>query len=350
MSTSTPFIATEESYLSPLIPFGPSSTPSDAALHLIPPATLSKLRTLGPLRVRDMRTSSITLQIISHIPIENATPQTCQKINDAMYSQIVMSPDRFQALAMLPCGRGVGKEAGRELARCVSKYRFVGGVMGVKRGGSEGSVDGEAGSLDDKEWEELWAVAERYKVPIALRTVFPSREKIPEFAGAYPESLIGPLLTNFHAHHTTSPLLILRLYLSGVFDRHPNLHLILSQSGHSIPSLLPRILALDSSLLPPKPVRSFLDVWQHNFYVTTADVLDLQSMRLLLEQIPLDRVLFATGYPWEERGRELMKDLRESSIVSKEEWERIAFGNAEWLFGVKIGSGVGKDGKGVARW
>jgi predicted TIM-barrel fold metal-dependent hydrolase len=108
------FLATEESYLSSLIPLGTSTPPSDAALHLIPPAILSKLKTLGPSRVRDMRASNTQLQIISHIPIENVTPQTCMKVNDAMYNQIVTSPDRFAALAMLP---GDGREAARELGR-----------------------------------------------------------------------------------------------------------------------------------------------------------------------------------------------------------------------------------------
>lgn len=175
--SSTPLIATEESYLSPLISLGSSTSTTDAALHLIPPPMLSKLKTLGPSRVRDMRASNTQLQIISHIPIEHASLQTCSKINDAMYSQILMSPDRYAALAMLPSGVGKGKEAARELARCVGKYRFVGGVLGVKRGGGG---DGDMGSdnLGGKEWEELWTTAVRYKVPIALRVVFPTRGQV----------------------------------------------------------------------------------------------------------------------------------------------------------------------------
>jgi len=214
----------------------------------------------------------------------------------------------------------------------------VGGVVGI----------GEAhGVLEAKEWDELWSAAERHRVPVALNAVFPSREMISEFAGGFQDDVVGSLVTNFHAYRTTSPFLILRLYLLGVFDRYPNLRLILSQSGHSIPSLLPRILAFDTSLSPNvKPNRSFLDVWQHNFYVTTADILDLQSMSMLLEQIPLDRVLFAGNYPWEERGVEVMRELRESGAVTREEWERIACGNAEWLFGLRVHDG----GKVIAKW
>jgi predicted TIM-barrel fold metal-dependent hydrolase len=113
-----------------------------------------------------------------------------------------------------------------------------------------------------------------------------------------------------------------------------------------LPSLLPRI---DSTLshVPAanKPKRSFLDVWQHNFYLTTADVLDMSSMRTLLEQIPIDRVLYASNYPLEERGRELMDELRESEFLTQDEWERVAWRSAELLFGTKnypVQSVVGK--------
>lgn len=127
-------------------------------------------------------------------------------------------------------------------------------------------------------------------------------------------------------------MLILRLYLKGVFDRYPNLHLVIAHSG-ILPSLLPRIdTALDSMPASDKPNRSFLDVWQHNFYLTTADILDSSSLRTLLEQIPTDRVLYASNYPLEERGRSLMMELKESGFLTDDEWERLAVKNAEQLF------------------
>lgn len=77
-----------------------------------------------------------------------------------------------------------------------------------------------------------------------------------------------------------------------------------------------------------------MDVWQYNIYVTTADILNLASMRALLEQTPVDRLLFAGNYPWEERGRGFMEELKDSGIVGREEWEKIAWRNAENLFRV----------------
>jgi predicted TIM-barrel fold metal-dependent hydrolase len=147
-------------------------------------------------------------------------------------------------------------------------------------------------------------------------------------------------LTHIHTAHTTSPLPLLHLYLSSVFDRHPNLRLILAHPG-ALPSLIPRIESLLASIpVANKPKRGFLDVWQHNIYLTTADAQDMSSLRALLEQIPVDRVLYASNYPLEERGKELMDELRESGFLTKLEWERIAWGNAETLFNMR-GAGTG---------
>lgn len=176
--------------------------------------------------------------------------------------------------------------------------------------------------------------------------------QISEYEGGYPgqipPSIVGPLVTHFYGFHAASPLLLLRLYISGVFDRHPNLRLILSQNGHSVASLLPRVESFLSTIPGAyRPHRRFLDVWQHNIYITTADTLDIASMRALLEQIPVDRVLFAANYPWEEKGKVLMNELRDSGIVGQEEWERIGWRNAEYLFG--LGSDKGRPAVGVKR-
>ncbi|CAN9456137.1 unnamed protein product [Alternaria alternata] len=122
---------------------------------------------------------------------------------------------------------------------------------------------------------------------------------------------------------------------SSVFDRHPGLRLILAHPG-VLPSLIPRIEMLLTTIpAADKPKRSFLDVWQHNIYLTTADAQDMSSLRALLEQIPVDRVLYASNYPFEERGKELMDELRDSGFLTQVEWERVAWGNAEIVFGLK---------------
>jgi hypothetical protein len=54
-------------------------------------------------------------------------------------------------------------------------------------------------------------------------------------------------------------------------------------------------------------------------------------MRALIERTPLNRILYAGG----EQASNLMSDLKESGMLSNEEYERIAWKNAELLFGLK---------------
>jgi predicted TIM-barrel fold metal-dependent hydrolase len=68
----------------------------------------------------------------------------------------------------------------------------------------------------------------------------------------------------------------------------------------------------------------------------------MSTMRTLLEQIPIDRVLYASNYPLDERGREVLEEVKESGFLTKEEWERVAWGNAESLFGLGKASSAQK--------
>jgi predicted TIM-barrel fold metal-dependent hydrolase len=63
-----------------------------------------------------------------------------------------------------------GKAAGKELQRCISKLKFVGGVVELK--GTDGVCLLHSGM------EEVWATAEKYRVPIALRNTWPTGAEV----------------------------------------------------------------------------------------------------------------------------------------------------------------------------
>jgi predicted TIM-barrel fold metal-dependent hydrolase len=163
-------IACVESYLSSTIPVGTSisNDPTAPALHLLPSTTLSKLKNVGPARVKDMRALGHSKQILSHIPIE-ANAATCTKLNDMLSTAIRLNDDKLAAMALLPAN---GKDAAKELQRCVTKMKFVGGVIALRSDGN-GSY-----SLGDNGIEEVWSTAEKYHVPIMLRDMWPVGEKV----------------------------------------------------------------------------------------------------------------------------------------------------------------------------
>lgn len=158
-----PLIACLELFLSPTLNI--PASPSSPALQLLSEPALSKLRNLGHPRIRDLRALGHSTQIISHIPII-ATPQACMKLNDSLDAGTRMQNDRMVALTLLPSGQGEGREAARELQRCVTKLKFVGGVVAMGRG------------LEDRGFEEVWGMAQRFGVPIALREGWPSGDQV----------------------------------------------------------------------------------------------------------------------------------------------------------------------------
>lgn len=158
-----PLVACIESFLSPT--FTTPSSPSSPALHLLPAPTLAKLKNLSHTRIRDMRHLGHTIQVISHIPI-SVTPQICSKLNDALESGTRLQSDKLVALALLPGGPGEGRDAAAELQRCVTKMKFVGGVIAVGRG------------VEDASFEEVWSVAQRLGVPIVLREEWPNGHQV----------------------------------------------------------------------------------------------------------------------------------------------------------------------------
>lgn len=169
MSTTTPvsspLVACLESFLSPTLPTSAPADPDTPNLNILPPSTLSKLKNLGQPRIRDMRVLGHTTQVLSHIPIA-ASPQTCTKLNDALGAGTRMQNEKMVALALLPSGKGEGREAARELQRCVTKLKFVGGVVVVGR------------ALEEQGFEEVWAAAQRFGVPVVLREAWPSGAEV----------------------------------------------------------------------------------------------------------------------------------------------------------------------------
>lgn len=81
-----------------------------------------------------------------------------------------MNSEKFAPLAILPVGEGQGHEAAVELQRCVTKMKFVGGVVALSRGCT--AVFG------DKSYEELWSTAEKLHVPIVQRDMFPKGNEV----------------------------------------------------------------------------------------------------------------------------------------------------------------------------
>ena len=92
--------------------------------------------------------------------------------------------------------------------------------------------------------------------------------------------------------------LAIRMVLSGVFDKHPKLKIILGHLGETLPFLVWRV---DTALARPGAAQeqsSFRDVFCNNFWITTSGNFSNPALLCCVMEMGIDRILFSVDYPF----------------------------------------------------
>jgi gamma-resorcylate decarboxylase len=142
------------------------------------------------------------------------------------------------------------------------------GIQSITDTGLAVKVARDTNDLDDDAYEPLWATVEDLGVPVYLHP----REPLPAQQGIYAgyKSLTGSAWG--FAHETATHAI--RLMLSGLFDRHPGVQVILGHLAEGLPFQLPR---LEHRLAKQKDGigvgsarRTVSEYFSDNFYATTS--------------------------------------------------------------------------------
>jgi predicted TIM-barrel fold metal-dependent hydrolase len=125
-------------------------------------------------------------------------------------------------------------------------------------------------------------------------------------------------------------LAILRLVYSGVFERFPNLRIIIPHLGSTIPYLVGRIdhqyrLLSEGERTLPKPPSEYLK----KMYIDTAQSLHKPALECAFDFTPADRILFGTDYPFFDLNSSI--EIIKSLHLSREMENKIFSGNAKAL-------------------
>jgi gamma-resorcylate decarboxylase len=232
-------------------------------------------------------------------------------------------PDRLSMFACLPTQDGA--EAAAELRRAVGELGAVGALIN----GYTNVGDASTGRyLDDDAYEPLWAAVEELGVPVYLhpREPLPAQQKIYE---GY-ESLTGSAWG--FAHETATHAV--RLMLSGLFDRHPGVQVIIGHLAEGLPFLLPRLehrldkqkdgVGLGSAR------RKVSEYFSDNFYATTSGHFHTRTLFNTIAELGVDRVLFSADYPYETM--EEAAAWFDNSLLSRNDARKIGRDNARRLF------------------
>ncbi|HBZ1888200.1 TPA: amidohydrolase family protein, partial [Klebsiella pneumoniae] len=129
----------------------------------------------------------------------------------------------------------------------------------------------------------------------------------------------------------------IRLMMSGLFDRYPNLNLVLGHLGEGLVHMLPRTqhrlyrqrfgCGLGKA---EKPLMHYL---QNNFIVTTSGHFNTHSLNNAIEVMGADRVMFSVDYPYEDIHQAC--DWFDPLELEAGLKEKIAWGNASRVFNIK---------------
>lgn len=280
----------------------------------------AQLLDLGESRLRAMDEAGIEMQVLSlrtpgleRVPASDAIA-LAQDINDELAAHVCQNPRRFAGFAALPTTQP--QAAADELERAVSKLGFKGAII---HGQPEDTF------LDDQRYWELFAVAEALGVPLFLHPTAPAPGMLQAYQGC-PE-LVGSLWS-FTVDCATQ---LLRLIVSGVFDRYPNLTVILGHLGETLPYLLWRLDSRwKSSTFDRHLSRLPSQYLQENVWVATSGMLYAPALLCACMTLGADRVLFAVDYPFE--GNRASAEFIEHAPISETDKRKICSLNAEqWL-------------------
>lgn len=276
-------------------------------------------------RIADMDRNGIDVQVIT----SNATQILASKetavalsreANDRVYQAVKKHPSRYAALATLPTPDP--KAAAAELERCVKELGFKGATV-------FGKPTPET-MLDEPAYEPILAMAARLDVPISLHPGLPFKSVREIYYQRGLEDILGSRFATFGwGWHMETGIQLIRLILTGVFDRYPNLQFITGHWGEFIPYYLER---LDASL--PKECtkleRTISEYFTQNMYVTPSGMFTLPQLLLCMQVVGADRIMYSVDYPY--IGNEGARAFLENAPVAPADKEKIAHENAEKAF------------------
>lgn len=284
-----------------------------------------KLLDMGEGRIAAMDAGGIDVQVLSLSgagtnaldPVLAA--EICEDVNQQMAEAVRNYPTRFAAFATLPV------QDPRRAADMLQTW--VG--RGFKGALINGTVQGKF--LDRPEFLPIFETAQALDVPIYLHPA-PPPEPV---RNAYFADLEPPLNflmgTSAWGWHVETGLHALRLMASGIFDRLPNLKIIVGHMGENLPFSIARADTVLAHGIEGKLQRSIAEYFHDNFWVTTSGYFTLPPAQCALQVLRPDRLMLSVDYPFSQtrQGTQFLQDL--GTVLSQHEVERIAYGNAEAL-------------------
>ncbi len=284
----------------------------------------SKLRDLASQRIADMDDQGIDVQVLSVTSpgTQNLTPAQAvplaRQANDAMAQAVTAYPERFEAFATLPTTDP--EAAAAELRRTVHDLGFKGALIHGRTGSA---------NLDHAQYEPVWTAAVALRAPIYIHPQTPVaavRDAYYSGFGANDMAFGGPAL----GWHYETGVQVLRMMLGGVFDRHPDLQVIIGHWGEAVLFYVDRFMAMQERgwVSLRKPV---IDYFRANVFVTGSGDLNHRYLAWTKDLLGVDRIMYSTDYPYIDTSGGRARSFLEQASLTDVEKHAVAHGTWERL-------------------
>lgn len=204
--------------------------------------------------------------------------------NDMLAETISRHPDRLGGFATLPTPDP--EAAADELHRAVTTLGLDGAmVFGRTRDRT----------MDLPEFWPIYEAAAELRAPLHLHPQSPCGPVQQAYYGGFAPRVDAALATHGIGWHYETGIELLRLILAGVFDRFPDLQVIVGHWGELVLFYLDRISSLDGIVDLKRPIADYL---RTSVYIAPSGVYSHRYLRWAADLVGTDRLLFSTDYPF----------------------------------------------------
>ncbi len=240
-------------------------------------------------RIDDLTKRGIDHQLITPLPSLLSNPHRAADVNFARqlnhFTALTIGESDGRLGGMAAIALGEPNCAPEELRRAIGTYGFKGAVL---------TTTVKDRPLDGPEFEPIFAALESLDLLVFMH---PTSSVLRELQGAFSlNTLIG------YPHETT--LAVSRLIFSGVLERHPDLKIVLSHGGGTLPFLRGRLnLGYSASGYEANAecrahIRMPPGDYLNNLFFDTC-VGSHESLLFLIDLVGSDRVMFGSDFPYD---------------------------------------------------
>lgn len=282
-----------------------------------------RLAEIGPERFAAMDETGVDVQVISltspglhNLPPDQATALQ-RATNDRIAEAVAANPDRLQGFATLATPAPAAAAA--ELERAVTKLGLNGAMIFGRT---------QTRNLDHPDNWPIFEAASALAAPLYLHPQSPAKPVREAYYSGLNDLTDWVFARPGIGWHYETGVQLLRLILAGVFDRFPDLKIIVGHWGEAVLFYLDRIDVLaHAAKLPQRPS----DYVRNNVLITPSGIFSQRYLRWAIEVVGIGHIMMSVDYPYQTPAQNGARRFLEESDLNQSDREKIASGNWQRL-------------------